>query len=345
MGQRGDMDGLMKAWEKAEGDSIRIAVIDAFAENAEDPRGRALIIRQATSGASRSVRLEAVRALGRHQGVEVVEALILALADSYPSVREAARSFLSQKGSAAYQPLLTAAVSNPNNLVRSCAVRLLTTAALAQAAVRPQVAELLEGCARRDDAPKVREVAVNGLGKLGVSAARKLLVELKRTDADAGVRMAAERAISKLGQPTKELKVIVAVLPLKNDTGQKDPEISRLGTQIADYVTARLSASRLCQVVDRAKIKQALAEMKKIGILLYDGDAPNAPELGRFKMANQFVYGAIQRQGLVYTIVLNRMDVSTLKLIPGAAATATGYRADLEQLKVKVTDRFVANFQ
>ena len=137
----------------------------------------------------------------------------------------------------------------------------------------------------------------------------------------------------------------MAVLLLKDDTGTKDPELARVGEQVADYVAARLSAAKVCQVVDRAKLDEAIYEMRKIGKHVYDGDSPNVPEIGRFKLSNQLVYGSVQRQGLVYTIVLNRMDVSTLELVPGAAATVTGYRADLDQLKVKVTDRFVANFR
>jgi hypothetical protein len=85
--------------------------------------------------------------------------------------------------------------------------------------------------------------------------------------------------------------------------------------------------------------------MRKIGQRMYDGNTPNAPSLGYFKMANQLVYGSLQRNDLVYTIVLNRMRVETLEMIPGAAATVSGYRADLEQLKVKAADRFITHFQ
>jgi hypothetical protein len=159
------------------------------------------------------------------------------------------------------------------------------------------------------------------------------------------VRLAAQRAVSGLGDRGDAERVVIAVLPLRDATGQGDPEIARLAAEIAGYLSARLSAARVCQVVDPAQTERAVAELAKHGAPLYDGDAPSAPQIGRFKLANQLAYGAIQREGLVYTIVLNRMDVATLELVPGASATASGYRADLDRIKVEAVDRFVAQFR
>lgn len=150
--------------------------------------------------------------------------------------------------------------------------------------------------------------------------------------------------MQKLGEGAKP-SAIVAVLPLKNDTGLTDSELDRFGAQMAEYLSARLSAGKVCEVIDPAKVEAAVAEMKKVGAAMYDGDAPNAPMIGRFKIANQMVYGALHKQGAVFSIVLQRMDLSTLAQVPGAAVTVQGYRADLETLKVRAADLLLASFR
>jgi HEAT repeat protein len=344
MNEKGDVEALLRAWDETDREDVRVAVIDSFAQHPSSNEGRALVMRQAESASSQSLRLAAIRALGAYEGADVVVVLVSALSDPFPAIREIAKTELAKAGEAADDPLLEALGQNPNHLVRAAAARLLMRRAKGtdkQLRLRIELA-LLEA-AKQDDAPKVREAAVDGLGSLGIEKARPILVELMRTDGDSGVRMAAERSLGKLGGGALS-QVVVAVLPFKNEVGA-DPELARLGDQIAEYLAARLSSAKVCEVVDREKMNLALKELQKVGVNLYDGDSLNAPELGRFKMASQLVYGSIHKQGHVFTIVANRLDVSTLELVPGAAVTVSGYRADLEQLKAELTERFITNFR
>ncbi|MBN2496653.1 MAG: HEAT repeat domain-containing protein [Deltaproteobacteria bacterium] len=337
--QARDAAGLLECHAQAEDEQVRIAVIRALASMPESDAGRAHTIAQSQQATSPELRLEAVRALQRHPGEESTAALILALADAHPPVRQAARQALAARPEEARPPLLSASSSQPNPLVRQASIELLVQSASGhEAEIGPALTRAV-----RDDAPGVRLAAVNGIGRLGLSSERGLLMEIKRSDDDAQVRTGAERALGRLGGPPPEASAVLAVLPLKNETGEKT--LDAFCTQAAEYLTARLAESGRCQVLDRARIDAALVEMKKLGVLLYDGDAPNAPEMGRFKLAQQLVYGSLQRHGEQYTLVLNRMRVSTLELVPGSSATVTGYRADLEQMKVQAADSLIARFR
>jgi HEAT repeat protein len=345
MGEQSDFAALQSAWDGTDRDAVRIAILEAYAQHPEEAQGRALVLRQASSASNQELRLSAIRALGAYDGPEVIAALIAALADPFPAVREISKAELAKAGQVADDPLLESLRQDPNHLVRASAARLLTRRANGpDKHLRLRIELALLDAAKQDDAPKVREAAIDAVGALGIEKGRPLLVELMRTDGDSGVRMAAERSLGKLGGGALS-QVVVAVLPFKNDAAEKDPELARLGIQIAEYLAARLSSSKVCEVLDRGKMDHALKELEKVGVNLYDGDALNAPELGRFKMAGQLVYGSIHKQGHVFTIVANRLDVSTLELVPGAAVTVSGYRADLEQLKAELTERFITNFR
>jgi hypothetical protein len=344
MGRAGDTAALLEAWERAESDAIRAAVLEEISHNSRDAAGRDLVIREAGSASTEPVKLAAVRALGAYQESQATLALIRALGDPWPAVREVAEVSLAPRSKDFEGELRFAMSSDASHLVRAGCARMLPGAVAANPALRGEIEDALLDRAVRDDAPKVREAAVVALGLLNVTRARSQLVELMRTDPDAGVRMSAERAIQKLGEGAMS-RAVVAVLPLNNNTGLDDPDLRRLCRHIAEYVAARLSQGKVCEVVDREKLEKAIEEMKKIGAAIYDGDAPNAPEIGRFKIANQLVYGSLGRQGLVYTIVLNRMDIATLSLVPGAAVTVQGYRADLEQLKVRAADQLLSSFR
>jgi hypothetical protein len=100
------------------------------------------------------------------------------------------------------------------------------------------------------------------------------LLELSKTDADSGVRIAAERSLQKLGDRPADDTAVVAVLPLRDGSDGRDPELLRLGRELSEYLAARLAGAKVCQVVDREKLETALAELKKVGRSVYDGDAP-----------------------------------------------------------------------
>ncbi len=341
----GEVEQMLTIWDEAKKTSVQVAVLQGFAQHHPgDPSGRALVIEAARSP-DNELRLAAIRALAAYEGNDVLQILLDSLADSQPSARSLAKQELSKRGEKAEQLLVTAATGHPNYLVRATATELLVQNARRNDRLKRQLGQILQDSAQRDEAPSVRQAAVMGLGTLSVNSSRSILMELMRTDGDASVRMSAERAISKLSPGEAVAVPVVAILPLKDDTGANDPEIKRLGQQIADYAAAKLSGSKFCQVVDKKKTDHALQELKKHGKLLYDGDAPNAPEIGKFKLANQLIFGSIQKQGLVYTIVLQRMDVSTLALVPGASATASGYKNELDQLKQEVVERFLVKFR
>src|SRR5687768_18259510 len=81
MSERADVEGLLKAWDETDREDVRIAVIDAFAQNPSAAEGRELVLRQAQGASSQQVRLAAMRALGAYQGADVVLALVAALSD------------------------------------------------------------------------------------------------------------------------------------------------------------------------------------------------------------------------------------------------------------------------
>ncbi len=344
MGQRNQVDELMEAWDQAKKNNVRAAVLDAFALNPKAQPGRRLVLSEGLSHSSKKVRVSAVRALKAYEGEDVTKALLKSLSDPFPEVREVARVTLAGKSKSAevVAQIMETAQSGTNHLARAACFKLLTARAKTDEKLKMQLAALLMKAAKGDDAPKVREAAAMGLGVLEVQKSRSLLNELGKSDADSGVRMAAQRAVQQLDAPSQEGAVVVAVLPLKDKTNKR---MGGFAGQTAEYLAAKLSGAKVCQVVDREKVEAAIQELKKMGREIYDGDAPNAPEIGSFKLANQLVYGSISKQGLVYTIVLNRMDISTLELVPGAAVTVSGYKSDLEQLKVQLADRFIANFR
>ena len=343
LGQRADVDGLLTAWQAADRDAVRIAVLNGLAQNPEDAAGRALVLEQATRATSGPVRRAALRALDVHSGPDVVRALAGGLAHPWPDVRDLSASLLLRRGSAADEDLVSVAVGHRLPVARAGAVRLLRQGAQARPELRPRVAEVLMNRALRDADASVRTLAAEALGALQVERARPALSEVARTDPDARVRLSAGLAVKQLAAQSEDPPAVVMVLPLKNHvTG--DASLADFGNQVAEYLQARLATARVCEVVDRSKVELALTELRKMGRALYDGDAPNAPELGAFKLANQMVFGSIQRQGAKYTLVVNRMDVSTLQLVPGASATVTGYRADLDRMMAELAERLISRF-
>src|SRR5262249_25719807 len=62
MGQEGDVASLADAWKKADGDEVRIAVLEELARHAKDDRGKEIVLRQADTDAPEPLKLAAVRA-------------------------------------------------------------------------------------------------------------------------------------------------------------------------------------------------------------------------------------------------------------------------------------------
>lgn len=343
MDQAGDVDGLLRSWRSKPPDSVQPALIDALARYPESEETTAVIVLAARSHPREEVRQRAVARLAAFEAPEATTALIDALADPFPSVRGQAKAVLEPRSTEIFEALTVAARANRSPLVRAAVVDLLTRAAQREPSLRSAAVESLDDRARRDDAPRVRSNAAAGLGQLNVVGARGLLLEMMRTDDDSSTRMVAGRAFKKLLPPDEQSRSIVAVLPFKNDTGEA--ELDRYVEQVADLLIAELAKADVCEVVDPEQRDTAIAELRKTGIQLYDGDRPNAPQLGQFALADQLAFGVVQRTGLVYTVVINRMDVSTLKVVRGASVSVRGYRADLDRVKLESVRKFVARFR
>ena len=343
LGQRADTEGLLNAWQNADRDSVRIAVLNGLAQNPEDRAGRALVVDQARGARSGPVRLAALRALDVHAGPDVVQVMVGGLAHPWPEVRDLCQSLLFKRGAAVDEDVLHTAVRHRLPAARASAVRLLSQSARARPEIKERVVPVLINRSTKDGDASVRTLAVEALGALNVESARDTLAELFRTDPDPRVRLAAGVAVKTITTESKEPPTVVMVLPLKNHVS-RESGLADFGHQVAEYLQARLTTAQVCEVVDRSKVEVALAELRKMGRALYDGDSPNAPELGAFKLANQMVFGSIQRQGSKYTLVVNRRDVSTLRLVPGASATVTGYRADLDRMVAELAERFISRF-
>ncbi|MEL7370133.1 MAG: HEAT repeat domain-containing protein, partial [Myxococcota bacterium] len=332
-----DAEGLVDAWRSGAPLSVQPVLMTALAKS-EGEESRAIVMETASSHPQEAVRRSAVEGLGAYQDDASTGLLIDALADRFPSVRAQAKATLSQQLEPAFESLQTAVRAHSSPLVRAAGVDLLMTTALRSKDKVATVAAALVQRSKRDDAPQVRLAAVRGLGVLNRTGSRSLLTELMRTDDDSRVRAAAGRALSKLDPVAAEDQTILLVLPLQNATNER--QLDRFGDQMADVLTAAVAEAQVCEVVDPTQRDAAIAELKKSGSMLYDGDRPNAPRIGEFAQADQLAYGSLQRSGLIYTIVLKRMDVSTLKLVPGASVTVRGYRADLGRLQLDAVEQF-----
>ncbi len=339
LGRIGDVPALVTEWDRADSDAMRLTILQALEANAAVPAARRVVLAEASRSRSESVRVAAVRAAGKLDGDDALEVLIAALADSRPAVREVARAGLAKKGATIRAPLNALLASGSAPHARSAAAKLLG----ALPASGDTVTTLI-GRAQRDDAPAVREASVVALGRLGIGRTRKVLQDVRRQDDDASVRMAAERALERLGDSGLD-RVVVAVWPIKNATGLRDPAIKRSLQDLRRQLSARIGASRVAEVVEEDQLQKLEAHWLKLGDNMYDGDAPNLVGPGFAKIATQFIYGALSRSGNEMTLVLNRIDAATGTQVPGASVIVRGYAADLPQLFVDASDRVIARFR
>lgn len=336
-----DVPALLESYDQVEGDAERAQILEALAEHLrDDERARRFLVDRGLRAEAASLRILSLRAL-THEAPEIgAQERIELLGDVTRAVRQAAEESLELgvTQDAALDRMISAARVHKSHFVRSHLARLVGRVS-PEAPLVSAVRALLVYMAEQDVSPTVREAAVSSLGRLGTPSERARLLQLAARDPDAQVRMAAERAARQISTPDGT-RPVVAVLPLRHG-----PKTKVTAEQVAELLRARLARAHVCEVVEPEKLEAALRDMNKIGRFVYDGDAPNAPELGKLKIANQLVYGSVQEEGNVYTIVLNRMDVSTLAIVPGSAVTVSGYRGDLPRLKEQAADLFVERFR
>lgn len=337
MAARGEVAPLVELYQTTEQAELRTEVLNAAAARPEDTQFASLLVNAATKARLPSDRALAAESLAEVEHPRAESTLIDALADPHPSVRGAARTAVSRRAPEMQNALRQAARGHPNALVRASSLRALV--ASVSEASRPATESALTRAAA-DAAPGVRKAAVMGFGRLKMTSARSLLVGLNRSDPQREVRMAAQSALDQLGGEGGK-KAVLAVLPL--EVGSPDPkgELRNLADQVAEVARTSLSAHPLCDVVDRRRMAEALAELRKHGTLIYDGDSINAPAIGELKIANQLVYGRISKRGPVYSVVLQRLDVSTMELVGGGSVTLEGYAGELDGLVREVVERFV----
>lgn len=342
MGLDQDVGALVEAYSHSEQESLRVMALEALSPYAADPQAGAVFVQAARSGRSTRERVVALKSLGRSDSSESTAVLIDALGDPQPPVRGAARASLARRGQVAHPELLRAVSEHPNPLTRSASVALL-----AATPGRPGESELIPQALLRaadDLSPLVRSEAVIGLGRLRYGPSHRILLRKRQSDPDRNVRMAAERALVEVGRSQEAVRPVVAVLPLRVAGTDPEGELSGLAETVVERVRARLAAEGVCEVIDKARMDAVLSELRKTGQLVYDGDAPNAPAIGHFKVANQLVYGSVVKRGSVYSIMVQRLNVATLELVPGGAVTASGYASELDHIISDVVDTFVRSF-
>ena len=333
--------GLIESYDEVQTEAERSQILDALCTSVRtDERAREFVLQRGLRAETPGLRAHTLRALTREAPEVGTEQRIEMLADGSRSVRHAAEESLVAEVSdeRTLERMLTVAPAHKSQFLRTNLARLLGGVS-PEATGISKVRALLLRLAESDVAPPVREAAVQSLGRVGSLSERTRLIQLAASDPDAQVRMAAERAARQIVIPMAS-RPVVAVLPL-----QHGPKTKAAALSVAEVLRARLSLADVCEVVEPEKLELALAEMKKIGRFVYDGDAPNAPELGRLRIANQLIYGSVREEENVYTIVLNRMDVSTLAIVPGSAVTVSGYRGDLPRLQVQAADLFLERFR
>ena len=339
MGRLGDTSALISEWDAATSDSKRLVVFDALVANAETKAARRIILSEAPKSRSAAVRRAAVKAATGLDGDDARDVLIAALADPLPDLREIAKAGLQSKGAAVRGPLLATLAGGAAPYARAASAKLL-------GGMKPDEATVsaLLNKARRDDAPVVREAAVVALGRLGIGRTRGVLQQARQQDDDAAVRIAAERALAKLGDAGVD-RIVVAVWPIRNATGLRDVSIERALRDLRSQLAARIGASKVAEVVEEDQLKTLEQHWLKLGDNMYDGDAPNLVGPGFAKIATQFIYGALSRSGNELTLVLNRLDAATGTQVPGASLGMRGAAVDLPRLMVDAGDRVIARFR
>jgi hypothetical protein len=186
----------------------------------------------------------------------------------------------------------------------------------------------------------VRREAVISIGKLQDESTRSLLNQIKESDEDSDVRMEAARALDQLItiRGGKITDIRLAVLPFDNETG--DDAFDVWSTQIANRISAVLSAEQVCYVVEQTEIQKALEQLTLQQSDFFD--QATTSRIGSFMGTDQIIYGKILKHGLEFTLVAKRMNVETGEILNGAEST--GYEADLSQLVQKLINDLLRGF-
>src|SRR5688500_18902232 len=88
MSRENNTRGLVGAYDRADSDTVRIAILEQLAEHPDDQSGRDLVLKQARSASTEPVKLAALKASARYEGDDVIDTMLAALDDPWPAVRE-----------------------------------------------------------------------------------------------------------------------------------------------------------------------------------------------------------------------------------------------------------------
>ena len=111
-----------------------------------------------------------------------------------------------------------------------------------------------------------------------------------------------------------------------------------LGRFLAETLLTNLAQSDKLHLVERAEIRQALAELKLQSTGLVEPQ--QVKKLGKLVSADHLVVGSYLVRDGVMTINARLLDVKTGRLEPGGAATVSGSRSDLSGLTTQLAQKF-----
>lgn len=336
----GDVAGKDRDWLLANlrvQDPVARAAVVAELGRLGDPSTVADLIKAARDPESR-VRAAALGSLNAVGGdLEAAgrrEVYVDALGDPDASVRslafEGLEAWVAIDPSGGLVDRLVAASRGSEYLRQRAALRLLIP-------VRADgVDELFADVARTSGNGELRRIAAEGLGKRGGASARGLLQQLRTSDLDEGVRLAAERALAQIGGDVTDL--VIAVLPF--ETQSEAAAVQQLVASLQDLVASELTQAGLAKIVNRAATDEVLAELALQDALSDE----RVIELGRVLEATQVVYGIVlEPAGGQVTIIVNRVDVQTREQIQ--SVNVTGGLHDPAAIQRELARRLVTSFR
>jgi len=329
MGSDKDIGDLESVLNSEENEQLR-AVAASELGKLDEPEAY-IILEQALSSSSANVRRAAMEGLLSCADRPSLELTFkMATKDPDPSIRKLAEEKLAISAPDAKAKLL-GLLNSTDYRDRALAVRRLGY-------VRDlEVVKELISLSRWEENSEVRKWIAVSMGKIQNPAAKAALFRLRWQDPDRSVNIEAERALARFAPPV--FNVQIAVAPLENNTGSK--ALNNLGKEFAQVISAGLEREGICHMIERTQIEKALEELKFGMSDMADDD--KACKLGKFLTAQQVIYGSIQRDRQEFTVVVQRMDVETLKILQ--SVTERGYEADLGQLKSLVADQLIRTFK
>lgn len=276
----------------------------------------------ATRSNSGDVRLAVAQTLADDRGVmdlAELEVWVELLGDPEQRVRTLATDVLGQYAETGFaSPELFALLSRTAIRSKQWQARRGAVLALADSTLDNQLAsDLFLALAKNDLNPSVRAAAISCLTRRPHPDAYTTLLRIKVEDLDAGVRLAAERALSMMQPP--QAKAIIAIMPFATSANA-----SELAVAVEDALATCVATSDLAQVVERRQLEAVMDEARFADENLTDA---RALDLGRRLAANQVMTGTISLAGNQVSLSYKRVEIETFAVLDGH--TVSGNRQDV----------------